>query len=115
MKLVLAVIILFASVTISPQSIQLRGKVIDINKQPVKNLPIRFTSFGDAITTGSGEFVITIPQDVNFVDVAIKDDNIQILYPVDSKIPVPPIQILSLLLLFREVRIQVKQEWMNQF
>ncbi len=89
MKLVLAVIILFASVTISPQSIQLRGKVIDINKQPVKNLPIRFTSFGDAITTGSGEFVITIPQDVNFVDVAIKDDNIQILYPVDSKIPVP--------------------------
>ena len=89
MKLVLAVIILFASVTISPQSIQLRGKVIDVNKQPVKNLSIRFTSFGDAITTESGEFIVTIPQDVNSVDVAIKDGNIQILYPVDSKIPVP--------------------------
>ena len=89
MKRLLAVIILLASVTISPQSIQLRGKVIDINKQPVKNILIRFTAFGEAITTSSGEFVITIPQDVNSVDVVIKDENVQILYPVDSKIPVP--------------------------
>ena len=89
MKRLLAVIILLASVTISPQSIQLRGKVIDINKQPVKNISIRFTAFGEAITTSSGEFVITIPQDVNSVDVVIKDENVQILYPVDSKIPVP--------------------------
>lgn len=89
MKRLLAVIILLASVTISPQSIQLRGKVIDINKQPVKNILVRFTAFGEAITTSSGEFVITIPQDVNSVDVVIKDENFQILYPVDSKIPVP--------------------------
>ena len=52
MKLLLTLLILLATVTISPQSIQLRGKVIDINKQPVKNISIRFTSFGEAITTG---------------------------------------------------------------
>jgi hypothetical protein len=89
MKPLLALLILLTSVTISPQSIQLRGKVIDVNKQPVKNIAVRFTSFGEAITTGSGEFIITLPQDVQFVDIAINENEWQILYPIDSKIPVP--------------------------
>jgi len=89
MKLLVALLIFLATVTISPQSIQLRGKVIDINKQPVKNISIRFTSFGEAITTGSGEFIITLPQEVQFVDIAINENEWQILYPVDAKIPVP--------------------------
>lgn len=74
---------------ISAQSIQLRGKVIDVERKPVKNLSIRFTSFSDAITTGSGEFMITIPQGVQSVDVSLQEEKMQILYPIDSKIPVP--------------------------
>ena len=91
MKLFYIVVIIklvFAAV-VFPQTIQLRGKVIDFDRKPVKNLSIRFTSFGDAITTGSGEFVITIPKDVQYVDVSLQEENMQILYPVDSKIPVP--------------------------
>jgi hypothetical protein len=89
MKAIFVFLILILPAIICGQTVQLRGKVIDINKQPVKNLSIRFTSFGDAITTGSGEFVITIPENVSSVDVAIMDNSIQILYPVDAKIPVP--------------------------
>lgn len=89
MKFIYIVLILIIPAIISAQTIQLKGKIIDINKQPVKNLSIRFTSFGEAVTTSSGEFVITIPQDIQFIDVVIKDDNLQILYPVDAKIPVP--------------------------
>ena len=91
MKLFYTVVIItliFAAV-VFPQTIQLRGKVIDVDRKPVKNLSVRFTSFGDAITTSSGEFVITIPKDVQYVDVSLQEENIQILYPVDSKIPVP--------------------------
>lgn len=89
MKLNVSIIILLLSAITSAQTVQLRGKVIDINKQPVKNISVRFTSFGEAITTSSGEFVITIPESVQFADVVIRDNNWQILYPVDSKVPVP--------------------------
>lgn len=89
MKSIYIFLILFLPALIYAQSIQLRGKVIDINKQPVKNLSIRFTSFGESVTTGSGEFMITIPQNVNIVDVVIRDDSWQLLYPVDAKIPIP--------------------------
>ena len=91
MKLVCSILLLITifPTIISSQSIQLRGKVIDVDRKPVKNLSIRFTSFSDAITTGSGEFVITIPQGVQSVDVSLQKENMQILYPVDSKIPVP--------------------------
>jgi hypothetical protein len=87
MKLIFIFFVLPA--VIIAQSVQIRGKIIDSDKQPVKNLPIRFTSFGDAVTTGSGEFVITVPQNVKFVDILVKDKNWQLLYPVDAKIPVP--------------------------
>lgn len=89
MKAIFVFLILLLPTIISGQTVQLRGKVIDVNKQPIKNLSIRFTSFGEAVTTGSGEFIITIPQNVNSVDVVITDDNVQILYPVDAKILVP--------------------------
>jgi len=89
MKVFYAFFILLLPAIISAQSIQLRGKVIDINNQPVKNLSIRFTSFGDAVTTGSGEFVIIIPQYVHSVDAVIKDNNLQILYPVNGHVLVP--------------------------
>jgi hypothetical protein len=89
MKAIFVCLILLIPTIISAQTIQLRGKVIDVNKQPVKNLSIRFTSFGEAVTTGSGEFVITIPQNVNSVDIVIVNDTVQILYPVDVKILVP--------------------------
>ena len=89
MKAIFVFLILLLPALISAQTIQLRGKVIDVNKKPVKNLSIRFTSFGEAVTTGSGEFVITIPQNVNSVDIVIVDDSVQILYPVDVKILVP--------------------------
>ena len=83
------IIIIILPAVVFTQTIQLRGKVIDVDRKPVKNLSVRFTSFGDAITTSSGEFVITIPKDVQYVDVSLQEENIQILYPVDSKIPVP--------------------------
>jgi len=89
MKAIFIILILILPAIISAQTIQLRGKVIDVNKQPVKNLSIRFTSFGEAVTTGSGEFIITIPQNVNSVDIVIVNDTVQILYPVDVKILVP--------------------------
>ena len=89
MKAIYVFLILLIPTIISAQTIQLRGKVIDINKQPVKNISIRFTSFGEAITTGSGEFIITLPREVQFVDIAINENEWQILYPIDSKIPVP--------------------------
>jgi len=89
MKAIFVFLILLLPAIISAQTIQLRGKVIDVNKQPVKNLSIRFTSFGEAVTTGSGEFIITIPQNVNSVDIVIVNDTVQILYPVDVKILVP--------------------------
>jgi len=89
MKLVYTFLFLFSSALIFAQSISLRGKVIDIDKRPVKNLSIRFTSFGESVTTGSGEFVIIIPQSVQFIDIMIRDENWLILYPVDGKIPVP--------------------------
>lgn len=89
MKFFFLILILLIPSIISGQTIQLKGKVIDVNNQPVKNLQIRFTSFGESTTTGSGEFVISIPESVSLVDVVIKDNDLQILYPVDSKIPVP--------------------------
>ena len=91
MKLFYIVIIITSifPAVVFPQTIQLRGKVIDVDRKPVKNLSIRFTSFSDAITTGSGEFVITIPKGVQYVDVSLIEENMQILYPIDSKIPVP--------------------------
>ena len=89
MKSIYLILIVILPAIISAQTVQLRGKVIDVNKQPVKNLSIRFTSFGDAITTGSGEFIITLPKDVQIVDITINENEWQILYPVDSKLPVP--------------------------
>lgn len=89
MKTIFVFLILLIPAIITAQTVQLRGKVIDVNKKPVKNLSIRFTSFGEAVTTGSGEFVITIPENVNSVDIVITDDTVQILYPVDVKILVP--------------------------
>ncbi len=83
------ILILFFPFLVSAQSVQFRGKVIDDGKKPVGNLLIRFTSLGDAVTTASGEFVISIPENIKYVDVALKDDSLQLLYPVDSKIPVP--------------------------
>lgn len=89
MKLSYTFLLLAIPVLLSAQSIQLRGKVINVDQKPVSNLQIRFTSYGEAVTTGSGEFLITIPQNVNIVDVVIKDVSWQILYPVDAKIIVP--------------------------
>jgi len=89
MKLSYTFLLLAIPVLLSAQSIQLRGKVINDDQKPVSNLQIRFTSYGEAVTTGSGEFLITIPQNVNIVDVVIKDVSWQILYPVDAKIIVP--------------------------
>lgn len=83
------ILILFFPSLISAQSVQLRGKVIDDGRKPVGNLLIRFTSLGDALTTASGEFVISIPENIKYVDVSLRDDSLQLLYPVDSKIPVP--------------------------
>ena len=89
MKLSYTFLLLAIPVLLSAQSIQLRGKVINVDQKPVSNLQIRFTSYGEAVTTGSGEFLITIPQNVKIVDVVIKDVSWQILYPVDAKIIVP--------------------------
>lgn len=89
MKLSYTFLLLAIPVLLSAQSIQLRGKVINDDQKPVSNLQIRFTSYGEAVTTGSGEFLITIPQNVKIVDVVIKDVSWQILYPVDAKIIVP--------------------------
>lgn len=89
MKLSYTFLLLAIPVLLSAQSIQLRGKVINVDQKPVSNLQIRFTSYGEAVTTGSGEFLITIRQNVNIVDVVIKDVSWQILYPVDAKIIVP--------------------------
>lgn len=89
MKLSYTFLLLAIPVLLSAQPIQLRGKVINVDQKPVSNLQIRFTSYGEAVTTGSGEFLITIPQNVNIVDVVIKDVSWQILYPVDAKIIVP--------------------------
>jgi hypothetical protein len=89
MKLSYTFLLLAIPVLLSAQSIQLRGKVINDDQKPVSNLQIRFTSYGEAVTTGSGEFLITIPQNVNIIDVVIKDVSWQILYPVDAKIIVP--------------------------
>lgn len=89
MKLSYTFLLLAIPVLLSAQSIQLRGKVINDDQKPVSNLQIRFTSYGEAVTTGSGEFLITIPQNVIIVDVVIKDVSWQILYPVDAKIIVP--------------------------
>jgi hypothetical protein len=88
MKLI-CIFIFSLPVFISAQSVQLRGKVLDDSKKPVANLLIRFTSLGDAVTTSSGEFVISVPENIKYVDVVLKDDSLQLLYPVDSKIPVP--------------------------
>ena len=89
MKLSYTFLLLAIPVLLSAQPIQLRGKVINVDQKPVSNLQIRFTSYGEAVTTGSGEFLITIPQNVKIVDVVIKDVSWQILYPVDAKIIVP--------------------------
>jgi len=88
MKLI-SILILFLPVLCSAQSIQLRGKVLDDDRKPVADLLIRFTSLGDAVTTASGEFVISVPQNIKYLDVVLKDDSLQLLYPVDSKIPIP--------------------------
>jgi hypothetical protein len=66
------ILILFFPALISAQSIQLRGKVIDDSRKPVENLLLRFTSIGDALTTASGEFVISVPENIKYVDVVIR-------------------------------------------
>jgi hypothetical protein len=63
--------------------------VLDENKQPVKNLSLRFASIGDVLTTGSGEFIINIPEELKYVDISLSGSQREILYPFDSKIPVP--------------------------
>jgi hypothetical protein len=89
MKLFHTFLIFLVPALVFSQSIRLKGKVIDENKKPVSNLAIRFTTHGDVVTTGSGEFIITVPQSVQYVDAVVRDEGWQLLYPVDAKIPVP--------------------------
>jgi|GEM_PF-3313641 len=95
-------IIIFFPAFVLSQTIQLRGKVIDSYKQPVKNLTIRFTSFGEVVTTGSGEFIISVPKNVRSLDVTVNEENWHLLYPVDSKIPVPLDQTFIITLIVSE-------------
>ena len=51
---------------ISAQTITLKGKVYDENKNPVKNISLRFSTIGSITTTNSGEFMIELPDNLIF-------------------------------------------------
>ena len=74
---------------ISAQTITLKGKVYDENKNPVKNISLRFSTIGSITTTNSGEFMIELPDNLISVDVETEDKNWIILYPIDNRILVP--------------------------
>ncbi len=71
------------------QTITLKGKVYDENKNPVKNLTLRFSTIGSITTTNSGEFIIEMPDNLNSADVETEDKNWTILYPIDSRVIIP--------------------------
>jgi hypothetical protein len=64
----------------------LKGKVYDENKNPAKNIIIKFSNIGSVITTNSGEFVIELPDGVFSAEIELADNKLSILYPVDRRI-----------------------------
>jgi hypothetical protein len=67
----------------------LKGIVIDDNKNPVKNLSLRFSTVGEVVTTQTGEFIIEIPDNISYLELSISDTSWSMLYPFDYKIPIP--------------------------
>ncbi|MEO8399344.1 MAG: hypothetical protein ABI550_05940, partial [Ignavibacteriaceae bacterium] len=72
-----------------PQTLQLKGKVYDEKKNPVKNFTLRFSSFGNITTTNSGEFVIELPDNLTSVEIEVPDKKWTLLFPIDFKVPIP--------------------------
>ena len=79
---------LFAEILFS-QTIVLKGKVYDDNKNPVKNISLRFNTIGSITTTNSGEFMIELPDELSSVEVETIDKNWLILYPFDNRVLIP--------------------------
>jgi hypothetical protein len=67
----------------------LKGKVYDENKNPFKNLTIRFSGIASIVTTNSGEFIIELPDGVLSAEIELSDNNLTLLYPVDRRITLP--------------------------
>ncbi len=71
------------------QTIELRGKVYDEKKNPVKNFTLRFSTIGSITTTNSGEFIIELPDNITFTEIETIDKEWAVLYPIDKKILIP--------------------------
>ena len=71
------------------QTIELRGKVYDEKKNPVKNFTLRFSTIGSITTTNSGEFIIELPDNITSAEIETENNDWTILYPIDRKILIP--------------------------
>ena len=71
------------------QTIELRGKVYDEKKNPVKNFTLRFSTIGSITTTNSGEFIIELPDNITYTEIETIDKEWAVLYPIDKKILIP--------------------------
>ncbi len=92
MKKVLFLVLLFITCFIKInfcQTIELRGKVYDEKKNPVKNFNLRFSTIGSITTTNSGEFIIELPGNLTSVEIETTNSDWTILYPIDKNILIP--------------------------
>ena len=87
-SLVLFVLIFLTKINYS-QTIELRGKVYDEKKNPVKNFTLRFSTIGSITTTNSGEFIIELPDNITSAEIETTNKDWTILYPIDKKILIP--------------------------
>ncbi len=83
------ILLLYFTPILSSQTIVLTGKVYDENKNPLGNINLRFISIGNIVTSNSGEFKIEVPANINLLEVETVGVEWKLVYPIDSRIPVP--------------------------
>jgi hypothetical protein len=97
MKLVYFLLFVIVPTVVLPQTIKLRGRVMEETggtigsreEKPVSDLTLRFVHYGDCSTTRSGEFIISVPPNVDQLEVEIKNDTTWILRYPRKPFPVP--------------------------
>ncbi len=88
MKAVIYLVIIFSASELLAGT-KLKGIVYDENSSAVRNITLRFSTLGSAVTTNSGEFIFELPDGVQTVEIELPDRIYSILYPVDKRIAAP--------------------------
>lgn len=81
------------------QTTRLRGRVMDLDGQPVRDVRLRILDHGEPEIFDSGEFQLQLAGRPSRVDVQVLDSTLQVLYPPRGVIAIPadpdePVQIV---------------------